>query len=106
LASATTGAGVEEFGEALDRTALAGRVAALEKHDDFRAGFLDPSLHLDQFDLEIFRLLLVGLVLDALFVGVGGTDDLPFARHGQDLVDDLLGHRFADALIDELDHRE
>ena len=43
---------VEPLGDALDRAALAGAVAALEQHDDLRAGVLHPALQLDQLGLQ------------------------------------------------------
>jgi hypothetical protein len=38
--------------EALDRAALAGRVAPLEEDDHALAGLLDPGLQLQQLDLQ------------------------------------------------------
>ena len=43
---------VQVLGEALDRAALAGRVAALEDDHDALPGGLHPVLQLDQLDLE------------------------------------------------------
>jgi hypothetical protein len=43
---------VEVLHEALDGAALAGGVAALEQDDHALAGFLDPGLQLEQFDLQ------------------------------------------------------
>jgi hypothetical protein len=43
---------VQVFHEALDGAALARRVAALEQDHHLLAGFLDPGLQLEQFDLQ------------------------------------------------------
>jgi hypothetical protein len=48
----------DPFGDALDDPALAGRVAPFEHYTDLGAAGLDPLLHLDQLDLELFHLLL------------------------------------------------
>ena len=45
-------AGVEVLGEAPDRAALAGRVAALEDDDQATASGLDVALELEQLDLQ------------------------------------------------------
>ena len=52
---------VEVFHEAFDGATLAGRVPALTKQHDPLPGFLDPALHLEQFNLQLllFRLVLV-----------------------------------------------
>ena len=57
--------------EALDRAALAGRVAALEQHDDPLSRFLDPVLNLQEFDLKFG---LVALVDGAPHLGLVGID--------------------------------
>ena len=43
---------VQVLHETLYGAALAGRVAAFEEDDDLLAGFLDPALNLEQFDLQ------------------------------------------------------
>jgi hypothetical protein len=58
------------LGEALDRAALAGGVAALEHHDDAAPGVLDPVLELEQLDLQQSLVPLVLLTGQALLVGV------------------------------------
>ena len=70
---------IEIFGEALDGAALAGGVAALEKHDDSFAGFLDPGLHFDQLDLQQFDLLEIIPLLHHLRIRIGAADDILFA---------------------------
>src|ERR1700675_2366736 len=51
------------LGDALDRPALAGRVAALEHDDDLQALVADPFLELHELDLEPAQLREVVLVL-------------------------------------------
>jgi hypothetical protein len=80
----------------LDRTALAGRVAALEQHHDPLAGVLDPGLHLQQLDLQGPLADLVLLALHPLGVGVvlAPGVDLPTVRAEQQrLVVVELAHR-------------
>jgi hypothetical protein len=71
---------IEVLGKPLDGAALAGRVAALEQHDDLLAGFLDPFLHLEQFDLKLCLLLFIVLAADLALVGV-----LAIFEHAADL---------------------
>ena len=52
---------VEVLHEALDRPALARGVSTLEQDHDPLPGVLDPRLELEQLDLEVVLLLLVGL---------------------------------------------
>jgi hypothetical protein len=52
-------AGVEVLDDALDRAALAGRVAAFEDHDDPRARGARPLLELHELHLQPVELLLV-----------------------------------------------
>ena len=47
------------LGDALDRAALAGRVAALEEHDHLQALVDDPLLQAHELDLQALELLLV-----------------------------------------------
>ena len=63
-------AGIQVLGEALDRAALARRVAALEEEDVPDAVILAPVLQLQQLDLEAVLLLLVLLATHELVVGV------------------------------------
>jgi hypothetical protein len=67
------------FREALDRAALAGRVAALEQHDDLLARLLDPFLNLEQLDLELGLRLFVSraphLGLVRIVPGLEGVPD-------------------------------
>ena len=58
---------VEVLGDAFDRSALAGRVAALEDDDDAGSGSPDPLLHLDQLRLQPQQL---GLVQGTVHGGV------------------------------------
>ncbi len=64
---------IQTLRDALDRAALAGRIAALEDHDEPVARVHDPVLQLDQFALqaeqlaEILLARLAGLGGDALF---------------------------------------
>ena len=60
------GARVEVLGDALDRGALAGGVAALHDDDYAGAGFNDPLLHVHELCLEAFELLFVGLLVEFL----------------------------------------
>ena len=46
--------------EALDRAALARRIATFEHHDDSLPGLLDPALHFEKLDLQFFLVSLVG----------------------------------------------
>src|SRR5204863_5077030 len=64
----TATARVERRGKALDRPALAGRVAPLEDEHDLLAGRLDPVLHLDQLHVQFGELLVVLLALQLLAV--------------------------------------
>ena len=48
----------DAFGDALDRSTLAGGVAAFEDDADLGAGGFHPLLELDQLDLKRFQLLL------------------------------------------------
>jgi hypothetical protein len=52
---------VQVLHEALDRAALAGRVAPLEEHHEFLPGLRRPFLHLEQLGLKLRLLRLVGL---------------------------------------------
>ena len=61
---------VQVLHEALDRAALAGRVAPLEQHDDLLAGLLDPVLRLQQLRLQRQHALEIGLLLDLGAVGI------------------------------------
>ena len=69
---------VEVFHEALDRAAFAGGIAPFKHDDDARAGFFDPSLHLQQFDLQEVFLLLVIAAAHQIFIRVA-----PFAPVGR-----------------------
>jgi hypothetical protein len=71
---------IEVLGKPLDGAALAGRVPAFEQHDDLLAGFLDPFLHLEQFDLKLCLLLFIVLAADLALVGV-----LAIFEHAADL---------------------
>jgi hypothetical protein len=51
-------------------TALAGRVAALEQDHHALAGFLDPGLQLQQFDLQPVLLLLVVAARHQVAIGI------------------------------------
>ena len=59
---------VQRLGDALDRAALARRVAALEDHHDLQALLLDPVLQPDQLELQLGQPRLVDLALDPLRV--------------------------------------
>ena len=48
------GARVQVFHEPLDSASLACRIAPFEQDDDLLAGGLDPVLHFQQFDLQVF----------------------------------------------------
>ena len=51
----------EVLGDALNRGPLARRIAPLHHDDDAGSGFHHPLLHFDEFSLEPFELLFVGL---------------------------------------------
>ena len=55
--------------KALDRTPLTRRIATFEQHHNLLPGVLDPSLHLEQLDLEVSFFLLVILSGNFIFVG-------------------------------------
>jgi hypothetical protein len=57
----TGDAWAETFGDALDGTALAGRVASFEEHDDFQFFEFDPFLQFDQFDLQFGQTFFIEL---------------------------------------------
>ena len=59
-------AGIERFGDALDRAALTGGVAPLEDHDQTEAGALDPVLHLHQLQLELGQFRFVEAAVELL----------------------------------------
>ena len=61
---------VEMFHEALDRAALARRIASFEKDDDALTGLLDPALNLQQFDLQVLLLPFVFLAAHPPGVGI------------------------------------
>jgi len=71
---------VEVLHEALDGAALAGGVAALEDDDHPLAGFLDPVLQLQQFDLQLELVLLVGGAAQQVLVGIAAV--APVGRQG------------------------
>ena len=45
--------------DGLDRSALAGRVAAFEQNDDSRFRFFDPNLQVAKLDLQLLELSVV-----------------------------------------------
>ena len=57
---------VEPLGDALDRAALAGRVAPFEQHDDLEALVLDPRLQADQLMLELEQLAKIDAAMKRL----------------------------------------
>ena len=63
----TGDARVEVLGDALDRSALAGRITPLEDDDDAGSSGPDPLLHLDQLRLQPQQL---GLVQGTVHGGV------------------------------------
>src|SRR4029453_11986938 len=70
---------VEALGDPLDRSTLAGRVAALEQDDHLEPGVLDPLLELDQLQLQLGQLLLVQLLLELGGGRLLGLERLPRA---------------------------
>src|SRR5215468_7260304 len=54
--------------DAMDRSALAGRIAALKYDDDPRPCGLHPFLHLDQFGLQFAKFSLVIFLLEFAFL--------------------------------------
>ena len=69
---------IEMLHEALDRAALAGRVAPLEQNDDLLAGFLDPVLRLQELRLQRQHALDVVGFADLRLVGiVAGLEGAP-----------------------------
>jgi hypothetical protein len=80
--------GVEVLHEALDRPALARRVASLEDDHDLLPGLLDPVLQLDQLDLEQVLLMLVFRPRHSLVVRVvlAPGIHLPAVRMDQDRI--------------------
>lgn len=77
---------VQVFHEALDRAALAGRIAPFEEDHDTLAGLLDPGLQLQKLDLEPIFLPLVIAARHQVLVGVaalapvGGEFEVGIAR--------------------------
>src|SRR5882724_2870525 len=61
------------LGDGFDGPALAGAVAALEDDTDLEAFMLDPLLELDELDVQLGQLLLVGLPLEPA---------IPVSAHG------------------------
>ncbi len=94
---------VQVLHEALDRAALAGRVAALEQHDDLLPRLLDPVLHLQQLDLQLLLVVLVDLRLDLVLVRVRAlAKQIPdLVRVVANLREQLRGMRLRMALLDE-----
>jgi acetyl-CoA acetyltransferase len=80
------GARVEVFGEPLDGAALAGGVAALEQDHVLGGGVLRPVLELQQLDLQLVLLLLVGVAVEPLVVGVVLAPGLDRVAAGVDQV--------------------
>ena len=88
---------VQVLHQALDRAALAGRVAALEQDHHTLAGLLHPGLQLEQLDLQAVFLLLVVAPLHQVavrvaafapvgrefFVGIGASVEVLRARPEQ-----------------------
>jgi len=84
--------GVQVLHETLDGAALAGGVTALEQRHDALPRFLDPALHLQEFDLELLFMDVVGLTGHPRLVGVGTaaerlTDRFRVLFHGGQAVD-------------------
>ncbi len=71
---------VQELDDPLDHPVLAGRVAALEHHDELAGVGDDPLLHVDELGLQAQHLLLVALA-GQLLRGAH-TRDLPRRSHG------------------------
>src|SRR6056297_918600 len=63
-------AGVQVLHEALDRAALAGRVAPLEQHHELLARLRGPFLYLQKLGLKLGLLRLVGLPAELGAVGI------------------------------------
>ena len=61
------------FHEALDGAALAGRIAPFEQDHHLLAGFLDPGLQLEQFDLQAVFLALVIAAQHQVLVGIAAV---------------------------------
>ena len=51
--------GTYPLSDALDDTALAGRIATLKDDDNLGTGLSHPELQLDEFALQFFQFLLV-----------------------------------------------
>jgi hypothetical protein len=92
------------FSVKLDGATLTGGVAALEKHDDALAAYLNPRLHLDQLDLEQFYFLEIGIVLHHLLVRIGAADDIFFALGALHLGDEVRRDAGPHLLVDQFDH--
>ena len=85
---------IEVLHEALDGATLARRVAALEQNDDLLLGLLDPTLRLEQLDLQLGLVLLVGPPRDPRLVGVlAGLEEPPDRRRVALQPSQLLPHR-------------
>ena len=52
---------IQILAEPLDRAAFTRCIAPLKDDGDARTAFLGPMLELDQFDLQLFDIFLVGL---------------------------------------------
>ena len=61
---------VQVLHEALDRAALAGRIATFEQYDDAFSGLLHPGLQFQQLDLQPVLLLFVVIARHQVPVGV------------------------------------
>ena len=68
----------DALGYRLDRSALAGCVAAFEDDDDAQAFVFDPCLQVTQFDLQLAQFLLVDFALELAFA----VERSLGARHG------------------------
>jgi hypothetical protein len=70
------------LGEALDRAALAGRVAPLEDQHEFLPRLLRPELDLEQFGLKPRLLRLVAAAAEAGLIGIiAALERLPERGH-------------------------
>ena len=69
--------GIEVFHETFDRTALAGSIASFEQDHDPLAGFPDPALYLQQFDLQFRLVLFIGLAAHLVLVGINALTKDP-----------------------------
>jgi hypothetical protein len=86
---------VQVFHKALDGSALAGGVAALEDHDQATIGCLDPVLQFQQLDLQQALRELVFVPVHALGVGIAlspRVDLRAIARHEHRIVVVIVDH--------------